>query len=82
MTDTKPDNYYEGLNQKLLNVIPAGARNIIEFGCANGRLGEAYKSANPSTHWTGVDIDSDALSQAEQRLDRAFGMDLDYPDAS
>jgi len=47
MTDTKPDNYYEGLNQKLLNVIPAGARNIIEFGCANGRLGEAYIKCQP-----------------------------------
>ena len=42
-TAPKTTNYFDGLNQKLLEAIPADARNVIEFGCANGRLGEAFK---------------------------------------
>ncbi len=72
--------YYEGLNEKLLAAIPAAARNVLEFGCANGRLGEACKHRQPGLRWTGVDIRvGDA---ARKRLDEVVPMDLDAPDAA
>jgi SAM-dependent methyltransferase len=71
-----PDNYYDGINVKLLAQLPQ-AHTVIEFGCANGRLGEEYKKKYPGAHWTGVDIDAAALELAARRLDAVLQCDLD-----
>ncbi|MEY4753660.1 MAG: hypothetical protein RJA44_1335 [Pseudomonadota bacterium] len=73
----KPQHYYSGLNQKLLQAIPADARHVLELGCANGLLGRRCKELNPQLRWWGVDIAPDAVAEAAQHLDRALLLDLD-----
>ena len=79
MDMSAPDGYFEGLNQKLLAAVPPDARQVLEFGCASGRLGQAYKRINPQVLWTGVDLAGPAIQRAGQRLDRVIQMDLDGP---
>lgn len=74
------NSYYDGLNRKLFEAIPAAAANVIEFGCANGRLGEAFKGRATGARWTGVDISTEALTQARARLDAVLRIDLEAPD--
>jgi len=64
-----PADYFGGLNEKLLSALPSGRSNVLEFGCANGRLGAAYKNLNPGTRWTGVEVNSNAAATASQCLD-------------
>jgi SAM-dependent methyltransferase len=73
----KPPSYYGGLNLKLLDAIPSGAKRVLELGCANGRLGESYKAHNPGTYWCGVDRSSASLEAAELVLDTVHAVDLD-----
>lgn len=75
-------DYYDGLNQKLFQALPAKAHRVLELGCANGRLGRRYKELNPGTVWWGVDLSAQALDAARPHLDRVFEMDLDRADLS
>lgn len=75
-------NYYDGLNLKLLEAIPADARRVLELGCANGRLGAAFKERHPQATWWGVDMSEQAVAAAAQLLDRAVRLDLDHADLS
>jgi SAM-dependent methyltransferase len=70
------DTYFDGLNKKLFESIPDSSKRILELGCANGKLGAAYKSKNIAVHWTAVDISSDALEKASQVLDVVMQVDL------
>ena len=74
--------YYDGLNTKLFNAIPVGAKKVLELGCANGRLGGLYKSENPACNWTGIDISEEALSCASKVLDRTFNINLNISNLS
>lgn len=75
-------NYYDGLNLKLLQAIPPDARRVLELGCANGRLGQRFKSLHPAVHWWGVDLSAQAVAAAAPHLDRVFQLDLDRADLS
>ena len=75
-------NYYDGLNLKLLDAIPAKARRVLELGCANGLLGRRSKELHPGVQWCGVDVSADAVAAASQHLDRAVQLDLDNADLS
>ena len=75
-------NYYDGLNLKLLEAIPSGARRVLELGCANGRLGQRFKSLHPAVQWWGVDLSAQAVAAAAPHLDRVFQLDLDRADLS
>jgi len=77
-----PSNYYDGLNLKLLAAIPAGARRVLELGCANGRLGRRFKELHPGVQWWGVDLSAQATAAAAPHLDRVFTLDLDQADLS
>lgn len=70
-------NYYDGLNKKLFNSIPLGARKILELGCANGKLGQLFKENNPNVFWVGVEIDSDAVREAAKVIDKVYELDID-----
>lgn len=63
------NSYFDGLNEKLLAALPTGARNVVEFGCTNGRLGAAYKARNPGARWIGVELQPHAAAIAERHLD-------------
>jgi 2-polyprenyl-3-methyl-5-hydroxy-6-metoxy-1,4-benzoquinol methylase len=75
-------DYYDGLNMKLLHAIPSGACRVLELGCANGRLGQKFKSMHPAAQWWGVDMSPQAVAAASQHLDRVFQLDLDSADLS
>jgi SAM-dependent methyltransferase len=64
-----------GINLALLAALPA-ARNVLELGCATGRLGGRYKHAHPEASWTGVDVNAGALDIAWSHLDRVMKLDL------
>jgi SAM-dependent methyltransferase len=72
--------YFDGLNEKLKAAIPADARSVLEFGCANGYLGAACKAGAPGLRWTGVDVSAAAVAEAAIRLDATIHMNLDEPD--
>jgi SAM-dependent methyltransferase len=73
-------NYYDGLNLKLLDAIPADAKRVLELGCANGRLGRRFKELHPGVSWWGVELMADAAATAAQFLDRVIQLDLDHAD--
>lgn len=77
-----PANYYDGLNQKLLDAIPPGARKVLELGCANGRLGRRFKELHPQARWHGIDLSAEAVETARPHLDGVLQMDLDHADLS
>ena len=76
------NNYYDGLNLKLLAAIPQDAQRVLELGCANGRLGQRFKESHPHTEWWGVDLSAEAAATAAPHLDRVFTLDLDTADLS
>lgn len=55
----------------LLPLIPTTAHNILEFGCAEGLLGETIK-ARQACRFVGIEIDPVAAAAAEKRLDRVY----------
>jgi len=77
---TVPANYYDGLNQKLLDAIPPTSRKVLELGCANGRLGRRFKELRPAAEWHGIDISPEAVQTARQHLDSVLQLDLDQGD--
>ena len=68
-------NYYEGLNEKLYKALP-NARRVLEIGCAGGRLGAAYKQANPKAYWCGVEMVPEIAERAAQMLDKVICGDV------
>ena len=70
---------YDNINYELLNLVPPTSRNVLELGCANGKLGAVFKSNNPEAQWTGVDYNPRALSEAAKRLDYIAVVDLNHP---
>jgi SAM-dependent methyltransferase len=63
---------------------------MLEVGCGTGNLAILAKRLHPGTEMVGVDPDPRALERATNnagpavpiRLDRGYGQDLPYPDAS
>jgi SAM-dependent methyltransferase len=72
----QPGFYYDGFNEHLLAAVPAGARRILEVGCARGRLGQELKRQDPSRYVAGVELDPDAAGVAAERLDEVFVLDV------
>lgn len=78
----EPLDYYEGLNTKVLDLVPLGCRRILEVGCAKGRLGAAIRSRNRCTRYVGIELFADAGREAEKRLDEVFVADVERFDWS
>ena len=71
------NDYYDGLNVKLLKALPEDASRVLELGCANGRLGRYFKQSHPEVVWVGVDVSPDAATIAAEHLDAALTLDVD-----
>lgn len=78
----KNNNYYDGLNMKLLRSIPSNSGKILELGCANGKLGEVYKIENVNSHWVGVDISPEAVQISKLKLDKAILININNENIS
>jgi 2-polyprenyl-3-methyl-5-hydroxy-6-metoxy-1,4-benzoquinol methylase len=75
------DNYYKSLNQKLMQALPVAGR-ALEIGCAEGRLGQAFKRQCPEAEWIGVDIHAPSVESAKQIIDEAHCLNIEHDDLS
>jgi SAM-dependent methyltransferase len=73
----KGQSYYTGLNQRLLRSVPPTAHEILEVGCAEGRLGEALRSAQQGRRVYGIEREPAIAARAEARLDKVFCLDVE-----
>ncbi|MCC7101547.1 MAG: glycosyltransferase [Fimbriimonadaceae bacterium] len=77
----KPRDYYDGVNQAILNVVPKTARCILEVGCANGELGAQVIQSRGCEYW-GIELDESASAAAKQRLTHVLNGDIEALDLS
>ncbi|MBX5443269.1 MAG: class I SAM-dependent methyltransferase [Solirubrobacteraceae bacterium] len=79
------DRYYTGDRPDIRELVPAGARRVLDVGCGAGALGEALK-AQTGAEVVGIEVFDEAADLAEARLDRVLRLDLQtltelpYPD--
>ena len=79
MTSDKPpvENYYGNINPDLLEKIPLSAQRILEIGCGQGRLGEAYKARQTKAHYFGVELMPEEAKEAQTVLDGVYCADIE-----
>ncbi len=70
-------HYPDYANPELLEKIPLAARCVLDVGCAQGALGEAYLRRNPNARMLGIDIDAEAVAHAAARLTEAVCSDVE-----
>ncbi|MBQ7739169.1 MAG: hypothetical protein IJT59_05910, partial [Desulfovibrionaceae bacterium] len=52
-------------NLDLVQYLPPKAKNIVEFGCHDGSLGDQFKEINPKTRYVGFEHRKELLSHAK-----------------
>lgn len=67
---------YENSRPEVQELVPPGARRILDVGCASGALGAALK-ARQQAEVVGIELERDYASDAAERLDRVIVADLD-----
>jgi methionine biosynthesis protein MetW len=67
---------YENPRPEVQELVPTGARRILDLGCSSGALGAALK-ARQSPEVVGIEIDAGYAADAAARLDRVVRGDLD-----
>jgi methionine biosynthesis protein MetW len=70
---------YENPRPEVQELVPRGARRILDLGCSSGALGAALK-ARQGAEVIGVELDPDYARDAESRLDRVIVADLETVD--
>lgn len=60
---------------RLLKSLPE-AKRVLELGCGEGELAQAYKARHPHAHWTGIDSRPASLANASHHMDLALCLDL------
>lgn len=81
-TEVQQTPVHEHHNPDLLNMMPAGAKRLIEIGCSSGALARAYKALNPACHYLGVEIDADYATLAKRFCDDCLTQDLESAPAT
>jgi len=66
---------YENPRAELQRHVPAGARRVLDLGCASGALGAALKARG--AYVVGVERDGEYASRARERLDEVVEADLE-----
>ncbi|WP_159789795.1 methyltransferase [Sodalinema gerasimenkoae] len=74
--------YYDRINHQLLESIPKNLGRIVEVGCGTGALGAAYKKNNPNSEYIGLELNPEAVTIAQERLDRALCFNVEDSDES
>lgn len=62
-------SYYTFPRERLFELVPAAAGEVLEIGCGAGVLGERLKHSGKAAHVTGIELSSQAAALARQRLD-------------
>jgi methionine biosynthesis protein MetW len=66
---------YENPREELQRHVPAGARRVLDLGCASGALGAALKARG--AYVVGVESDPQYAARARERLDQVVEADLE-----
>lgn len=61
--------YYDHARPEIAALIPAGARTVVDVGCAGGALGAALKASRPGVRVYGVEPAPQPAARARERLD-------------
>ncbi len=69
--------YFDQYNPDLLTLIPPDAKTILEIGCGEGALCEAYRRVNPGVEWKGIDINEAAIKIAASKGVDGYFFDID-----
>ncbi len=69
--------YPDYANPELLDKIPLSAKTVLDVGCAQGALGEAYLRRNPAARMLGIELDPHAAAQAATRLTEVACVDVE-----
>ena len=67
---------YENSRPEVRRHVPAGARRILDVGCASGAVGEALK-AEGAVEVVGIEVDPVYAERAATRLDRVIRADVE-----
>jgi methionine biosynthesis protein MetW len=78
--DGGQDRYYTGDRPDLRNLIPDGARRVLDVGCGAGTLGAVLKEET-GAEVVGIEVFEEAAAIAETRLDAVLRLDLQSLDA-
>jgi SAM-dependent methyltransferase len=73
-------DYYEKSRPEMLQFLPEGLTRLIDFGCAEGRFGEAVKARHPGCETWGVEVVPEAAAEAKTRNDVVHCLSLDSGD--
>lgn len=68
------------MNPELLDFLPDGAARVVEAGCADGALGQAYLSRHPRVDYVGIERDSVRAAKAAGRGLRVLVADVERLD--
>lgn len=77
MMQTKQNDTPQNYNRDLLRLIPTNARGVVEIGCNNGALANAYKMINPACAYTGIEIDKANAELARAYCDTVLHLDIE-----
>lgn len=70
-------HYSDYANPELLDKIPLTAKTILDVGCAQGALGEAYLRRNPNCRVLGIDLEEEAVEEARHRITEVVCCDVE-----
>jgi 2-polyprenyl-3-methyl-5-hydroxy-6-metoxy-1,4-benzoquinol methylase len=72
---------YERARPEILVHVPAGARRVLDLGCATGTTGAALKARQPA-HVTGIELEPAYANEARDRLDEVITADVETAELS
>jgi SAM-dependent methyltransferase len=67
----------DGFNHDLLTRIPLAARTVLDVGCGDGALLNAYRARNPRARLLGIERDPDLADRAAATLDDVAAVDVE-----
>ncbi len=62
-------SYYEHTRPEVARLVPAGAREVLDIGCASGAFGAALKAERPWVRVRGIEPVAEQAERARARLD-------------
>lgn len=74
---TKNKDYYKGINQKVYDMVPVGAKKLLDVGCGTGEFGKKLKDEKGLEQVFGVEVSPEIASEASEKLDRVFRSDIE-----
>lgn len=70
-TQSKPETYYDGTRNEMLEFLPATPRKMLEYGCGTGEFSELVKNLHGTETWA-VEVNPLAAQGASQKLYRVI----------